>query len=65
MKIRFLSKYDVAKNFIKIIRDSAQYSQEKKVTHDVSELNKQICNSSLTKTARDTFVKTTEKAAQK
>ena len=59
MKIRFLSNYDIAKNLINIILDSAKFSQQK-AEKQISHIN----NAANKTPVADTFVKTAEKAGK-
>lgn len=61
MKIRLMSNYDIAKNLIKIIIDSAEYS--KKNVKSMPNANKSVYTPR-SFTESDSFVKTTEKVGK-
>uniref|UniRef100_UPI0040265BFF hypothetical protein n=1 Tax=Candidatus Stercorousia sp. TaxID=3048886 RepID=UPI0040265BFF len=53
VKIRLMSNYDIAKNLINIINQSAEYANKGK--NKISAVSKQVLNSS------DMFIKSSEK----
>ena len=53
MKIRLMSNYDIAKNLINIINQSAEYANKGK--NKISAISQQVLNNS------DVFIKSSEK----
>lgn len=59
MKIRIMSNYDIAKNLIHIINESAELSKKQQVSKELSSSSLKVA-----KGVSDTFVKSSEKAGK-